>query len=125
LEVIEMEERRRYKRYKADVEVEYDVDNGCAIHCRTHTVNISEGGVAVPLNKAVKPGKQIKLSIRLPCKNHEEEKEIRAIGKVVWKKPIDENLADEANAGIKFIGLYENGRDILGGYLQTISGAAA
>ncbi len=115
-----MTERRRYRRYRTNVEVEYDVDNTVEIKSRTRTQNISEGGVCMPMNKAVKLGKKVLMKIRLPA----SRQEVTALGKVVWKRPVNPNLADEEDAGIKFLGMYDDGKSVLTGYLNSISGTA-
>lgn len=116
-EVREMIERRVYKRYKSDLEVEYTVNDTVEIKSRTRTVNVSEGGVCMPLNKAVRQGKKILMKIRMPTRDGE----ITALGKVVWKTPYEHNLADEEDAGIKFLGMYENGVNVLSKYIQSLS----
>ena len=112
-----MEEKRRYKRYSAELEVGYEVDNTVGIECRTNTSNISLGGVAMPVNKAVRERKTISLTLKMPG----GAGEVKALGKIVWKKPINRNLPDEEDAGVKFLSMYENSKNVLTEYLQGIS----
>ena len=111
-----MDERRRFPRYGASLEVEYDLENTVGIESKTNTLNISLAGISIPLNRAVREGKRLGLKIKVP-----DGKEVRALGKVVWKKAIGKNLFQEEDAGIKFLGIYNDGADVLDKYLQTIA----
>src|SRR3989338_9041243 len=94
-----MKERRRYERFKAILEVEYNAEDGFSITAIADALDISESGVSIPLTTAIKPGQKVKIRIKLPS----EGKEIEAVGKVVWMKPINKNFAPEENAGIEFL----------------------
>lgn len=95
-----MRERRRFHRYQVTLEVEYHFTNDVDIQSKTYTLNISEGGISIPLNKAVKCGKKINLRLKLPY----EDREINAVGKVVWRSPLTkQNFACEEKAGVKFL----------------------
>ena len=114
-----MQERRRSKRYKTALEVEYDVENAIGIHSKTQTFNISENGVSIPLNKAVRPGKKINMKLKLPY----NDREINAISRVAWRKPFDENLGPEENAGIEFLDMDINSKAALVDYIKNYSPA--
>lgn len=110
-----MKERRRYPRYDITLEVEYDFTNDVEIQSKTHTLNVSKVGIAVPLCKAIKPGKKLKLKLKLP----HEGKEINATGRVVWRSPLDNGFASEENAGIEFLDMDFGSRLALRDFIRT------
>jgi len=115
-----MNERRRFQRYKVSLEVEYHVENDVDIQATARTFNISGGGISLPLNRAISPGKKIRLNIKVPT----EDREIKAVGRVVWKRPVNLNASPEEDAGIKFLNMDRDSAETLTGYIQTISEAA-
>ncbi len=109
-----MRDRRRCDRYDTSLEVEYDFENGIDIQSKTHTVNVSEGGISIPINKAIDTGKKINLKLKVPYR----DKEIKAVGKVVWKESIDKSLEPEENAGVQFLDMELNDKVVLIDYLN-------
>ena len=73
----------------------------------------------IPVNKAVRPGKKVRLKMKIS-----EDKEIQAEGRIVWKRPIDKNLVHEENAGVEFVRMNDDSRDALSGYIQTLTNGA-
>lgn len=104
-----MKERRKFPRYDVALDVEYDATNDFEIHSKTSTINVSEVGMSIPLNKAIHPGKKLDLKLRLPYK----DKEIDVKGKVVWRKALDKNEGPEENAGIEFLEMDKTNRMVL------------
>lgn len=112
--VREMKERRRFPRYRTRLDVEYEATNGYDIQSKTSTIDISEVGVSIPVNKIVEPGRNITMRIKIP----DAEREVSVIGKVVWRRSLDEQFAPEENAGIEFVYLDGTSRKTLRGYLH-------
>lgn len=109
-----MTERRRYPRYNMALEVEYNARNDVEIQSKTYTYNVSEGGISIPLNKAIKPKEKIAITLRLPY----GYRQISAIGKVAWKKPCEIPLASEQTAGIEFLDMDPESKVALVDYIR-------
>ena len=82
-------EKRRLPRLPLDVEVNY---LGKAF---AHSKDISEGGLCLISEEALKPGDFITLLFHLPP----DGEKISAYGKVMWNKKVSENMFE---SGVNF-----------------------
>ncbi len=99
-----MKERRRYARIGIALPIKYKIINKSGWH-KTSSLNISAGGVLIPTVPYLDVGTKLDLQIYLPG----EKKPIKAIGRVIWRKPAEIwegfKLSHEMNgffAGIEF-----------------------
>jgi c-di-GMP-binding flagellar brake protein YcgR len=115
-----MDELRKYYRCDDSLEVEYDFEDrilGLWVSSKTKTFNISEGGVALPLSRIIKPGATIHIKIRLS----ESDKEITALGKVVWKRPAEETHTESLGelSGVRFTSIFKNDEETLKEFMMS------
>lgn len=90
-----IEERRKYIRIETGINFTYKIkDTSCPAR-KAVTKNISPGGIRALVDKDIKKGDWLDLSIDLPSM----KKPICAIVKVIWTAG---EKADKVEAGIKF-----------------------
>ena len=91
-----MTERRRYRRYRFARKVIYAFSDNPRKRIRTKSINISQGGIQIVIDKFVEGTKKIKLYIYGP----HALRPITISGKITWQARFTD-LA-ESRAGIEF-----------------------
>lgn len=99
-----MNERRRFPRYEAALEVRYSTQGKASIESHTVTKNISRVGLCMPMTRIVKTGDLIDIAI----KPTDSDNHIAAVGKVVWAKKIERLAPLELDAGVEFVKVDSN-----------------
>ncbi|UCB57203.1 MAG: PilZ domain-containing protein [Candidatus Omnitrophota bacterium] len=97
------QERRKYLRFSAAVEVKYTIiGNPGAI--KVSSKNVGAGGLCLTLKEQLKVDSPLQLEIKIP----DLKEPIRALGRVVWQKPAKTSGAQPTvhfDTGIEFIGI--------------------
>ena len=97
------EERRKYVRLKASVEVKYTVI-GKPGTIEVFSKNVSAGGLCLAVEEQLSAETPLQLEIKVP----DLKDPIRALGRVVWQKRFD-SAGDEPrvyfDTGIEFTGI--------------------
>jgi uncharacterized protein (TIGR02266 family) len=111
----DVQERRKYVRLTADVEVRYDVlDTKSHEAMQAVTRNISAGGICLIINEQLPIGTVLQLDIYLP----QNQPVIKAKGKIVWISAFRmANEKERYDAGIEFIEIDEEQRKIIDKYV--------
>jgi len=112
-----MHERRKYTRYKTDLEITYIYRRGMiAFEGAAEIKNISLGGMKLKVPSAIKKGEIFLAEIELPV-----NQTISAIVSTVWGKPDIDNKHTEL--GIKFD--WVSNINKLAGYIESLQKKAA
>jgi len=91
-------EKRRFRRFKANIEASYTKVQGCAtIKSTSTTDDISATGASTALSRIIKKGDDILLELS-SCYN---DKKIAILAKVVWIRPTKKGLHNRC--GLKFL----------------------
>ena len=107
-----MDERRKFARLSADVEVVWKKriqPPGSAFETKNTTRNISAGGICLIVYEKVNENDILELEIRLPTGNA-----IRALGKAVWVSEyeiVGEATGNSYDIGVEFIDIADDERE--------------
>lgn len=110
-----MEERRKYVRIDNSLSVSYRVLKSY-LTSSSHSRNISEGGISLPINHKFDPGVVLALKIQII----EWDISIKAVGEVVWIKEL-KDAAFTFLTGIKFIEIDPEGYAKLRKYIIKLN----
>ena len=110
------EERRKYVRLKATVEIMYTVI-GAPGEIKVFSKNISAGGLCIMTKEQLADATPLQLEIRIP----DLQGSIRALARVIWQKRF-ETAGEEPqicfNTGIEFIGISDFDRFNINRYVM-------
>jgi len=111
-----MDEHRKNVRINDSFKISYKVISPPDGWGNTVSINISRGGIAIPINHALLPG--IILELKIDLLNNTEL--INATGEIVWIKEKD-NSEFPYVAGLKFIDINLRDRDRIHHYISKKS----
>lgn len=112
-----MKERRHYIRISKALSVSYRILKDF-LTSSTHSRDISEGGICLPIHHRFEPGTVLALKIAIL----EFGISIKAIGEVVWFKEINDTKYPFC-VGIKFIEISDSDHNKLRNYLDKVKPA--
>ncbi len=107
------EERRKYVRLKATVEVKYMVI-GKPGTIKVFSKNISAGGLCITAQEQLAAETPLQLEIKIP----DLKDPIRAIARVVWQKELSEQSEGNFETGIEFTGISDFDRFNINRYVR-------
>jgi len=93
-----MIDRRKSPRFDCALEVKYSTRSPCGIQGLTMSRNISRHGIRIIISRFIRKGDALDLDIS-PRGNGSS---VRAVGRVVWAKPMERSLVPAFDAGIEF-----------------------
>lgn len=110
-----MEDRRKYFRIDNALSVSYRILKGYLISS-SHSRNVSEGGICLPMHQKFDPGVVLALKIHIL----EWDVSIKAVGEVVW---LIEKMERDYTflAGIKFIEIDPEGYNKFRRYIIKVN----
>lgn len=94
------QERRKYMRLQANVEVKYMII-GKPGTINVFSKNISAGGLCITAGEQITNNTPLQLEIKIP----DLKDPIRAIARVVWQKKFAERPEGDFTTGIEFTGI--------------------
>ena len=94
-------ERRRYRRFNVNLEVEYRLLESLQPYQTTSTEDTCEEGIKINLPEYIEPDTRLELIIRIP----QEPEPIMVIGRVVWVKK--NSLDNSFTTGIHLVHIKE------------------
>ncbi|MCM8798513.1 MAG: PilZ domain-containing protein [Candidatus Omnitrophica bacterium] len=77
-------ERRRFRRFKIDFSIKYEVSDKLKTHQEAPTRDISQGGLGLILYEKLKPGTPLRIWIDLP----QNKGKLFVLGNVAWEKEV-------------------------------------
>jgi hypothetical protein len=113
------DEKRRFRRFKRELNVDCDIPGQPGYSYKTFTKNVSGEGICLIVSEMIPQGVVIDLAISIP-----DSRYIRITGEAVWVKEISqaENGTERIfNAGIKFLKISDQDRKVLNNFLHEIA----
>lgn len=113
-------ERRKYTRFKKELEVNYVVRKKPYLANKVNTVDISEGGMKLRLDEKLADGMILDLKVNIPDTKSAAELE----GKVVWSGDGEEKDSIGKRyfyAGIEFLAVKPPSGDQLFDYIRSLT----
>lgn len=99
-----------------DAEIDPETALPCYASIEESSVNVSEGGVFVPTEDTLTPGRRVLVELDLPG-----DHTVQAVGAVVWRRPPSQARAGDrpAGMGIEFTGMARSSAIALADALTT------
>ena len=113
-----IEERRKFVRLSIRTQVTYSASEAPDIQYTATAQNIAAGGICLALNRPLRRGDVLKLSILLP----DYPPAIHTVGKVVWIEPANASAQQGTSysAGVEFIAIRNAEREKIDKYIYSL-----
>lgn len=111
-------EKRSFPRIKDEIKVSYKI-MGSSGEDEVQTMDISGGGLRLPMHEKVKPETMVELNISLPS----QETPFYGLAKVIWQKPAAVKGKDGKNyfeTGMKFVRVGISNRKQIVRYINSL-----